>query len=453
MIASNETRTHLPDPDQLCNRSAEAAVLGSMIIDHEVIPAVLELVTGESFYLPEHKAIFEAILRVRAKSARGVVDGVLLRSDLEAHKEIEALGGLDYLKKVVDSVPSSASAIYYAKLVAEKVLYRKAVAAHEYMGKILAKGGDPAEQVAEIQQAVAALQPERMEKHLSRASEHASEAALDVLNPQTGYITGYDALDTLLGHVSPGDLVVLAGRPSIGKTALGLGMALNLAQAGHRVLWCSLEMLAVKMWQRLTIMRSGVTVRELRNPFCSEDRRNSWFAAALTVEKLPLSIFTGPLTPEKLVDLIRAERQAAGIEVVFVDHLGLMQPGCKTNTRNDEVSAISRGLKAAAMQQCVPVFALCQLNRQVEQRENHRPRMSDLRDSGGVEQDADAVILIHREDYYRKQANPDTTEIDGLAEVFVTKSRNGPTGTCKLVFIEERMQFMPLAVGVPEEMQ
>jgi replicative DNA helicase len=427
--------------DRLMDRASEAAVLGSMMQDHQVIPSVLEFVTEASFFLDEHRTIFAAIKTVWRRNPGGAVDGVLLRSELESAKELADIGGLDYLRRVVEATPTAANAVYYAQQVAKKQRFRELVATTEKMQSVLADGGDVDAQVAEVQRLAMSLDCQRAEQNVYDVAKHATQIALDTQNGSTAMPTGFRNLDDLIVGFEPGGLTVPAARPSMGKTSFACGLTLNMARSGRRILFFTLEMSARLLVERLIAMLGGVSLKVIKSGNPPKDVLDAFYQASLDLEKLPITIIENATTPERLGGMIHAMKQAGPVDVVIVDYLGLMESGQRTNTRNDEVTVISRQLKHLAQRHEVAVIALSQLNRACEARTNHRPHLSDLRDSGSIEQDADIVMFLHREDYFRKLKDPTTAKLDGLAEIIVAKNRNGPTGVAKMTFIEEQMRF------------
>lgn len=433
-------------PDRLCDRAAEAATLGSMIVDHKVIPAVLEYLTADSFFLEEHNCIFQAVVDLWRQNPGGAVDGLLLRSRLDESGKLKDVGGLDYLQQVVDTVPYSSNAIHYARRVLAKQRYRRLVAAAEQIERTITNGGDVDEQTVEVQRLAMSLDCDQTASSVFDVSKHATQVALDTQNGSDAIPTGFVALDRIITGMNPGELDLIAARPSMGKTALACGIALNVAKAGKHVLFVTLEMSARSLIERLIAMLAGVCLKAIKSG-PPQDVLNQFYEGSLALEKLPITIVENATTPEKQAAIVQAQKQGAGADVIMVDYLGLMDSGEKTRSRNDEVSAISKKLKHMAQRYGVAVLALSQLNRDCEHRDNRRPRLSDLRDSGSLEQDADVTIFLHREDYYRRQNDPETTDFDGLAEIIVAKQRNGPTDVARMIFLQEQIRFVDY-VGV-----
>jgi len=428
------------DVYRLCDRASEAATLGSMILSHKVIPSILEWVTADSFYIEEHRRIFDAIVKLWRQNPGGTVDGLLLRSHLEHANELADVGGLAYVKRVVDSVPHPHNGVYYARQVASKKRYRDLVAATEQMRRVVGDGGDVDEQIAEVQRLAMSMESERTVSDVYDVATCASQIALDTQNGSTAIPFGFRALDRMVPGANPGDLILVAARPSMGKTALACGVAVNMAQRGKRVLILTLEMTARSLIERLIATHAGVSLSVIKQG-PPKDVLDRFYQASLDLEKLPIRIVENATTPERQAAVVQTMKQGAGVDVTFIDYIGLMKSGQRTTNRNDEVSEISRSLKHLAQRYEVPVVALSQLNRACESRDNKRPRLSDLRDSGSLEQDADVVMFLHRPDYYRRQQDPAAKDLDSTAEILVAKQRNGPVGMVKLSFIEEAMGF------------
>jgi len=429
------------DVDRLADRASEAATLGSMLLSHRVIPSVLEWVSADSFFLEEHKRIFEGIVGLWRQNPGGAVDGLLLRSHLEHANELAGVGGLDYLSQVMNTVPHAHNAVFYAQRVAAKQRYRQLVAAAEQIERVVADGGDVDEQVAEVQRLAMSMESERAACDIFDVARYATQVATDTQNGSTGIPFGFRALDRKVPGANPGDLILVAARPSMGKTALACNMALNMAQSGKRVLILTLEMSARGLIERLIAAHAGVSLSLIRQG-PPKDILDRFYQASLDLEKLPITIVENATTPERQAAIVQAMKQGDGVDVAFIDYIGLMRSGQRTSNRNDEVSEISRSLKHLAQRHEVPVVALSQLNRDCTRRSNPRPQLSDLRDSGSLEQDADVVMFLHRPDYYRRQEDPTAQNVDGTCEILVAKQRNGPVGVVNLSFCEETMGFV-----------
>jgi replicative DNA helicase len=435
----------------LMSKADEAATLGRMFIDSGKIPAVLEWVTRETFAFPEHQAVFDAILKVWRRNPSGALDGVLLRSELEQTRALEDVGGLDYLREIVESTPPAANGVYYARQVEDRQRNRANVAAVEQMREVLLAGGSAAEIAEKIQALAMALQSRPREQNIYHVKDHATTVAVQTQDEPCIVASGYQNIDRLVGGVCPGDAAYLAARTSMGKTTIACGWTLNAARAGKHVAFFTLEMTARALMERLSAMLGHVSLATVKRPRPAQNILDAFYEGTLLLSKLPITIIENAPTVEQMTATLRQLKQTGPVDLVCIDYVGLMAATHSRNRNRDEqLTEISRDLKRMAQGEHVPLIVLAQLNRECEGRENHRPRMSDLRDSGAQEQDADPVILLHREDYYRKMADSQTKDIDGLAEVIIAKARNGPTGMAQLVFFEEEMRFVDLAHGGTE---
>ncbi len=429
---------------------AECALLGSLILDWRVCGEVIQILKGpEDLYKPAHAAIYETLVELYDQVQS--IDMVQLKQRLEDKGQLEQIGGLDYLIELAESVPSAASAVYYANIVHEKAALRKLI---ESAGRILDDCYNSSEPVGEL---LDKAERDIFEIAESKTTQDAAELGellqetYDNLQTddgmRTGIETGFRELDEMTNGLQPGELIIVAARPSMGKTALALNMAEYMAATSKQPCAVfSLEMSRQQLAQRLLCSRSGVDSHKLRRNMLGPD---DFGKLALTVGELseaPLFIDDTPgLT---LLGLrAKARRLAArhDIKAIFVDYLQLMSaPG--SESRQQEVSNLSRGIKALARELNVPVICLSQLNRAAEQREGHRPRMSDLRESGSIEQDADVVMMLHREDYFHR--GEEDYEETNTAEVIMAKQRNGPTGSVKLHFHGSTTRFHNLATHV-----
>jgi len=427
---------------------AECALLGSLILDWRVCGEVVQILEGaESFYKPAHAAIYETLVELYDQVQS--IDMVQLKQRLEDKSQLEQVGGLDYLIELAESVPSAASAVYYANIVHEKASLRKLIGS---AGAILDDCYNSSEPVGELldkaERAIFEIAESKTSTDAAELGELLQET-YDKLQTdegmRTGIETGFFELDEMTNGLQPGEMIIVAARPSMGKTALALNMAEHMAATSKQPCAVfSLEMSRQQLAQRLLCSRSGVDSHKLRR---NQLRDEDFGKLALTVGELseaPLFIDDTPgLT---LLGLrAKARRLAArhDIKAVFVDYLQLMSaPG--SESRQQEVSNLSRGIKALARELNIPVICLSQLNRAAEQREGHRPRMSDLRESGSIEQDADVVMMLHRESYFHRgeeewaAENPDKVN---EAELIIAKQRNGPTGAVRLIFDGSTTRF------------
>jgi replicative DNA helicase len=427
---------------------AEAAVLGSMILDRECIGQVIQLITAEAFYRPEHREIFDALVALYESNSH--IDLVLLRDELKKRKKLKSVGGAEYLVRVAESVPSTASVEYYCDIVKNKSLLRNLVqATSEILNDAYDDSGDVSEKLDIAEQKIFAV----TEKKISGAViplQDLLQKAYDLIESRegshiTGLPTGYHELDDLLCGLQKSEMIIIAGRPSMGKTSFALNIAEHIgADHGKPVVIFSLEMSKQQLVERFLCSRGRVDLQRVRKGTIGTNEYEKLRDACSELFNQPIFIDDTPgLTPLMIRAKCRRLKSQYDIQCVLIDYLQLMTLGGRTESRQQEVSTMSRYLKALAKELDIPVVVLSQLNRSPEGREGHRPRMSDLRESGSIEQDADVVILLHREDYYRK--GEEDWEDKNIAEIIVAKQRNGPTDIVKLCFESEFTRFETLS--------
>jgi len=426
--------------------AAEAAVLGAMFIDSHCIPDVIAIIGREAFYRIEHQQIFDCVIALYEKDTGGAIDAVLVRDELEKRKLLEDVGGVEYLGRILDSIPSAANAQYYAGIVKEKMLLRELIGAVSgILDEAYSQSGDVRETLDEAEQRIFAV----TEKNIS-----GSVVALKDLVAQTyeliskrsgihvtGLATGYHELDDLTCGLQNGEMIIVAGRPSMGKTSLALNITEHLGvQEGLGIAVFSLEMGRQALAERFLCSVGEVDAQLVRKGMLKTEDYQTLVDACGTLSDAPIFIDdTAALTPLELRAKARRLKSRHDIKCIMVDYLQLMHLGGRVESRQQEITTISRHLKGLARELDVPVMVLSQLNRAAEGREGHRPRMSDLRESGSIEQDADVVMLLHREDYYKR--NDEGYEPDNTAELIIAKQRNGPTGSVNLIFREKITRF------------
>lgn len=433
--------------------AAEAAVLGSMIIDPSCIGQVVEVAKRGSFYRLEHQLIFDALVHLYQNQHGEAIDGVVLRDELERRQQMEAVGGVAYLTKIVESVPSSANVLYYTQIVADKALLRQLIAAAtETLQQAYDQASDVTQILDQAEQRVFAV----TEKKVSTSAESLKDLvarAYELIEKRegthiTGLSTGFHELDDLTCGLQPGEMIIVAGRPSMGKTSLALNIAEHIGVVEKiPIAIFSLEMSKHVLAERFLCSQSGIDAQLVRKGMLSTEHYQKLVEACGVLSDAPIFVDdTSTLTPLELRAKARRLRNLYGIQAIVVDYLQLMHLGLGgAESRQQEISTISRYVKGLARELNVPVMVLSQLNRSPEGREGHRPRMSDLRESGSIEQDADLIVLLHREDYYHR-GEPDYPETN-IAELIIAKQRNGPTGTVKLVFRERYTRFENAAFG------
>lgn len=420
--------------------------LGSMILDTQCVSEVIPILRSECFYRHDHRQIFEAIIHLY--EANKPVDLVLLRDELKRRGQLEQIGGVDYLVRVVESVPSAANGVFYAKIVRDKYMLRELItAAGEVCVNAYEDRGEVADTLDQAEQRIFEVTQQKIVGHAVPIREILNKT-FETIDQRSGshiygLATGYHDLDEITGGLQRSEMIVVAARPSMGKTALGLNIAEYVGTDDKKVAAVfSLEMSAQQLAERMLCGRSHIDSQKLRKSMLSEQERNYMLAAAQELSEGMLFVDDTPdLTPLELRAKCRRLKIQHDIQLVVVDYLQLMHvPG--SESRQQEVSTISRHLKALARELDIPVVVLSQLNRSSEGREGHRPRMSDLRESGAIEQDADVVMLLHREDYYHNEQGYEKTHV---AEVIVAKQRNGPTGVVELTWMPEYTRFANLS--------
>jgi replicative DNA helicase len=436
---------------------AEMSLLGSMLIEPQVIGDVVMTVrSGDDFFKPANGAIFDAMVELYDKHAS--MDIVQLNQVLADRAVLAAVGGVEYLVQLANAVPSAVNAPRYARLVRDKATIRHLIAA---AGDILYDAYNSPVSAQDVLD-----QAENRIFHIAQQTESGQIESLHDLIRQTmemleanegktltGQPSGFSELDEMTGGLQKGEMIIIAARPSMGKTALALNVAEHMAMRGRGVGVFSLEMGKQQLVQRLLTARSGIDSQRLRRNMLRTDDYRALMTAC--DELLPAPLFIDDTPGLSLLQMrAKARRmvQKHKINAVIVDYLQLMSTGGRVESRQMEVSEISRGIKAMARELELPVICLSQLNRAAEQREGHRPRMSDLRESGSIEQDADVVMMLHREEYYHQgeanwaDENPDKV---GLAELIIAKQRNGPTGTINLVWNSKSTQFRDFTPARP----
>jgi replicative DNA helicase len=435
---------------------AEMSLLGSMLLDPQVIGEVVQIISkGEDFFKPAHGAVFDAIVELYDEHSR--LDLVTLHQLMLDRGVLEAIGGEDYLAELAMSVPSAAHAEYYARLVRDKAIIRQLIG---IAGEIIFDAYNSPDAAQEIL--------DNSEHRIFQIAERYDTSSFAMLHdllaetlkfvqetdgPTSGLLTGFHDYDELTGGLQNGELTILAARPAMGKTALALNIAEQIASGmgSHRAANApcpvgifSLEMGKGQLAQRLVSARAGVDVQKLRRNMINRDELPRVRDACLELSRLPMLIDdVAAITLLQIRAKARRMKAKHDIKAIFVDYLQLVSVGHRTESRQIEVSEISRGLKALSRELEIPVVVLSQLNRNPENREGHRPRLSDLRESGSIEQDADVVLLLHREDYYHK--DEDGYEPSNVAELIIAKQRNGPTGTCRLQWDSRTTRFHNLA--------
>jgi replicative DNA helicase len=427
------------------NLEAEQSVLGAMLIDREAVLRVTSLVAADDFYADKHQAIYSAIISIFNRGEP--VDIITVAEELKKKDQLDMVGGLAYLGQLASAVPTTANVESYALIVERKSTLRKLQAAARKIVDDCYTAEDMDLVLAEAEQNIFAVTQRRtargyapLRNALVTAYDHI-EFLYGHRGQTTGVTSGFKALDAMTSGFQPSDLIILAARPSVGKTAFSLNLARNAAVIGKKkVVFFSLEMSAEQLAMRLLAAEAAVDAHRLRTgELMDEDwRRLSTGLARLS--EAEIWIDDTPNIP--LMEMrARARRIQAehGLDMIIIDYLQLMSLPNKgrDSNRQQEISEISRSLKALARELKVPLIALSQLSRGVEQRQDKRPMMSDLRESGAIEQDADVVAFLYRDDYYDRES-----ERKNIVEVILAKQRNGPVGSVDVFFMKEIGKFM-----------
>lgn len=423
------------------NIEAEISVLGSMLLDNEAINLVTEILRTDNFYKTSHQHIFDTIVNIYNKN--NAVDLVILKDELKKQSLLEKVGGAEYLMELEESVPLASNVEYYAKIVREKTIKRDLITATAKIQQEAYNDSleseellDVAEkEIFDITQRKFSSPTIKLFNILHDTFDHISNLH-DREGRLTGISTGYYDLNDITSGLQKSELIVIAARPSMGKSSLVLNIAEHAGTKEKKpTLIFSMEMSAQQVAQNMLCSTAKIDAHLLRTGKL-DDNQFSNLSLAMG-DLLESEIFIDDTPGLGLLELRAKARRLKlqhNIQMIIVDYLQLMEAR-KAENRQQEISSISRGLKALARELEVPVIAVSQLNRSVETREGHTPRMSDLRESGSIEQDADVIILLHREDYY------DPTKRPGEVDINIAKQRNGPTGKVKLTFRREILRF------------
>jgi len=434
------------------NLEAETSVLGAVLLENEALNRVLEILKQDDFYREAHRRIFAAILHLYEHSEP--VDLITLSEVLKSRGDLEDVGGVEYLNSLVNGVPTAANISYYAKIIKEKAILRKLInRATEIVSQSYSNSGDVDEFIDQAERTIFEISEDRVRpsfypiKELIKASFKTIERLYEKRQLITGVPTGFQRLDELTSGLQPSDLIIIAGRPSMGKTAFALNIAQHASvRATTPAAIFSLEMSKEQLALRMLCSEAKVDAHRLRGGFLSEADWPKLTRAAGSLSEAPLFIDD---TPGISALEMRAKARRLKIEhnlgLVIVDYLQLMRGRASADSREQEISDISRSLKALAKELSIPVIALSQLNRRVEERGDKRPQLSDLRESGAIEQDADVILFLYRDEIYNK-----SEENRGKAEIIIGKQRNGPTDKVDLAFLDKYTRFENLS-GLKED--
>jgi replicative DNA helicase len=430
------------------NMEAEQAVLGAIFLEPSSLTLASEMLIPEDFYRGAHQRIFNAMLKLNDKGE--AIDLVTVTEELAATKLLEDVGGISYLSELAGSVPTAANIEYYAKIVEEKSLLRRlirtatSIAQDSYTreDEVDALLGEAEKSILEVSQRKSAGSFHQIKDVLVRTYDNI-EVMHNRVGDITGIATGFAELDKMTAGFQRNDLIIVGARPSVGKTAFALNIAQNVAtKTDEKVAIFSLEMGAEQLVMRMLCAEGNIDAQRLRTGSLTDE---DWGKLTMAMGSLSNAGIFIDDSPGVRVQDIRAKcrrlkQEQGGLGMILIDYLQLvLGSGRSGENRQQEVSEISRSLKALARELQVPVIALSQLSRGVEQRQDKRPMMSDIRESGSIEQDADIVAFLYRDDYYDKES-----ENKNIIEIIIAKQRNGPTGTVSLAFVKEYNKFVNL---------
>lgn len=426
---------------------AETAIIAAVLMDNESLNQCLEFLTDDDFYKDAHKIIFRTMIDLSDKNEP--IDLITVNAVLEGRALLEKVGGSSYLSYIADSTPVVANVTSYARVVREKAILRKLIqVGSEIVNDCFSTDSNMNEVLDQAEHRIFAISEQKNTRafepvrNLVKGSYKLIEELFERKGEITGLTTGYKDLDKLTAGLQKSDLIVVAGRPSMGKTAFCLNIAENAARkGGAKVAIFSLEMSKESLVMRMLTSLARIDSMRVRTGDLAEADWPRLLAAADRLAHMNIFIDDQPAqtTMEIRAKTRRLAKEQGGLDLIIVDYLQLMRGVSNTQNREQEISEISRSLKAIAKELRVPVIALSQLNRSLESRNNKRPMMSDLRESGAIEQDADVIAFIYREEVYV----PDTPD-KGVAEIIVGKQRNGSTGVVKLSFLNSFVRFETL---------
>lgn len=422
---------------------AEQRVLGALLMDGTAVEKTLNIIIAEDFYYEANSEIFDAIKTVHQFDIP--VDIITVTNELKKRDKLEQTGGLEYLAGLTESIVSTKNVSAYLDIIKEKSTLRRII---NISNELIEKGYKESDDVQNLidlaESRVFSLSQNRGSNDFSNVKDvlltvfNQLEERAKLKGSVTGIDTGYKDLNRMTAGLQRSDLILLASRPAMGKTSLALNLAMNAAKSGSSVAMFSLEMSKEQYIQRLISLESLVEISKFRTGALEDE---DWLSLANVMNSISsANMYIDDTASISLFDLIskcRRLKMDKGLDLVIIDYLQLMSYGARSESRQQEISSISRGLKQLARELNCPVLALSQLSRAVEQRPDHRPLLSDLRESGAIEQDADIVMMLYRDEYYHREES----EKKGIAEIIIAKHRNGPVGTVELVFIDRFTKF------------
>ncbi|HET7174048.1 MAG TPA: replicative DNA helicase [Nocardioidaceae bacterium] len=444
-VAEDRGSGRVPPQDEL----AEQSVLGAMLWSKDAIADVVEVIRGADFYRPAHELIYDAIIDLYGRGEPA--DAITVTNELNRAGDLVRAGGAPYVHTLVASVALAANAGYYAEIVRERAVLRRLIGAGTKIVQLGYAGQGRVDDVVDQAQAEVYNVTERRASEDYAPLADLMEATIDELEAignrdgaMGGVPTGFAELDSLTNGLHPGQMVIVAARPAVGKSTMGLDLARSAAiRHGLTTVMFSLEMSKSEITMRLLSAEARIALHHMRNGKMSDDDWNKLVRKMSEVSAAPLFIDDSPnLTMMEIRAKARRLKQRHDLRLIVIDYLQLMTSGKKVESRQLEVSEFSRQIKLLAKELEIPIVAIAQLNRSSEQRTSRRPLLSDLRESGSLEQDADVVILLHRDDIYEKESTR-----PGEADLIVAKNRNGPTAELVLAFQGHYSRFVDMAQG------
>lgn len=438
------------------NLEAEMGVLGSIMLSPEACDDIALTLRPDDFYDDANRKLFEHMLAMHDEGRK--IDSTLLVEKLKLAGDFDRIGGVAYLARVAKSVPNAAHAIYYATIVREKATYRALIdASTEILREAYDENHEAKHLLSQAEQKIFGILDSRGSSNVSSIRDVLHEA-MDRIDARMkgehaegGVESGFTDLDAMLGGLHNSELLILAARPSMGKTAFAMNIAENIVlKTFAPVLFVSLEMASIELADRLLCSAARVNGHRLRNGTISQEDRQRLVQQASEISQAPLFVDDSPSRTVSEISAAarRIKRREGRLGAIIIDYLQLIEPDSQKDPRQEQVAKIARRLKGVARELEVPVLCLAQLNRQAEDSKDHQPKLSHLRESGAIEQDADVVMFVHREEYYRR--GEDAAEVAGQAEIIIAKQRNGPVGTVELVWRKDFTRFEDKA---PERLQ
>jgi replicative DNA helicase len=436
------------------NLEAEKSVLGAILIHNDAFNSAAEVIDSRDFFRDAHRRIFDRMVALSERG--GAIDFVTLKEELSRVGELDEVGGPAYIASLADGVPRSANVEYYAKIVKEKSTLRSLIhSANKILTEAYEAEEEPDLLLDEAERAIFAIAEDRIRQGFVplRDLVQSSFATIEKLQQHkgldTGVPTGFVDLDEMTSGLQPSDLVLVAARPSMGKTSFVLNIAQHVGTSTDMTVgFFSLEMSKEQLFMRMLTSEARIDAHRFRTGYLNEKDYGRLSHALGTLAEARVFIddtaSIGVLEMRAKARRLKAEH---GLHLLIIDYIQLMQGRGRFESRQTELASISRSLKGLAKELGVPIVALSQLSRAPETRSDHRPQLSDLRESGALEQDADVVMFIYREEQYRDSDGNPNQEAEGMAEIIIGKQRNGPVGTARLAFIKEHTRFENLAHG------